>query len=92
MRGHIHSKPHPLKGKRVRLAGQRGESPYTVMDWFDRETGSTWQDLRGNNKVATGYANRRQVIRKLPKDDEVVILYDHRGSLLAVHTTEIKEI
>lgn len=101
MRGDVHGKPHPMKGKRViinMLAGQRdselqNHDVATVSDWFDRVTGKRWQASRGlDNAIATGYGRRRQTNPKaLPLDDEVVVVVAPSGQMRAVHQSEITE-
>ena len=71
------------------MEGSRPEILYTVLDWFDRHTQGTWQELRGDNRLATGYAARRLLMPHLPKGDEVVVLSDRGSRTLAVHDVEI---
>jgi hypothetical protein len=87
--GVIHKDPHPLRHRRVDVEGQAGS--FAVLDWFDRETGQTWNDLRDYNRLATNYSGRRRM-KKLPKDNEVVVLYTAMGGTFAAHASEIREV
>jgi hypothetical protein len=89
-RGPIHDKPHPYKGERVGVDGHGSAKTYTVMDWFDRYTGQAWQELRGNNRIATGYENRRKLKPYLPKGDDVVVVADPDGRTFACHDSEVE--
>lgn len=101
--GPIHKFRHPKHKQKVHvhlLAGTRdGDlrdgSVVTVVDWFDRVNGDTWQNTFGDDprSMATGYANRRK--RNPPairRDDEVVVVYTRTGQRRAVHETEIGEL
>lgn len=101
MRGPIHDRPHPMKGKRAVIQMQSGQQDgelhnmdvVAVSDWFDRITGKSWRDVRGlSNQIASGYGRRRQAKpTALPNDDEVVVVVAPSGQLRAVHQSEVRQ-
>lgn len=89
----IHPERHPLAGKTVtvNLAQdaphfRTGES-YTVEDYWDRVTGSSWQTANGN-PAAMHYA-MRSGLGQIAMDDEVVYGKDERGLGHLVHVSEL---
>jgi hypothetical protein len=89
----IHPEPHPLAGKTVmvQLAKDaphfRTGEQYTVEDYWDRVTGSSWLTANGN-PAAMHYA-MRSGLGQLPMDDEVVYGKDGRGLGHLVHVSEL---
>ena len=91
----IHSEPHPLSGRTVRLSPTVPPAPngqtmagadFVVEDWWDRVSGSSWMDAIGN-PAAMIYAIRSGVMM-IPLDDEVVYgKVDGLGHL--VHVSEL---
>lgn len=101
--GIVHTKPHPLAGKRAHFRSRtdvadgtlRNGGIVTVRDWYDRHTNARWRDEFGDSRTgpATGYAKRRQRSpHTLPNDDDVVIVITLSGQFRAVHNTELHEV
>lgn len=66
----IHTEPHPLAGKTVKLLISATDN-FTIEDWQDRVyNGKSWQVLT-RNPACIYYASRVSQT-KLPIDDEVV--------------------
>lgn len=93
----MHTERHPLAGKLVTLnaevdKGARSELSsgmlYRVEDWWDRVSGGSWMNAKGN-PACLKYA-MRSAMSGLPLDNEVVYgKIDGLGHL--IHATELGE-
>lgn len=98
----MHTTSHPSAGKMVRINKDvkhaqfpnLGGSLCRLEDWWDKLTGSSWMDAKGN-PAALVYAIRSGVAG-LPTDDEVVYVKHrpHEGLLefgVILHVSEFVE-
>lgn len=93
----VHESSHPLAGVIVELGhdievprlGNIGRTRATVVDWWDRYHGRSWQKSFGAFP-ALHYALRSGA-KALPYDDEVVLVILPDLSLL-VHDSEIRGV
>lgn len=94
----IHSSPSPYAGKVIRLQAwvrhpqdrDFASRSFTVKDWWDRVSGTSWMFAKGNPAclvyaVRTGFSSV-----PIPTDDEV--LYGHTSNGLGhlIHICEVK--
>lgn len=87
----MHDEKHPMAGRTVSINIRshdwgEGDHEFRIEDWWDRVTGGSWMDAKGN-PAALIYAVR-SVDAGLPLDNQVV--YGHiknRGTL--VHVSEL---
>lgn len=89
----MHTTPHPLAGRTVKLCDGvelSGEpaAEFTVEDWNDRVFGQSWQAMQGH-PASLAYAVRGGMAG-LPGDNEVV--YGKAGGLgHLVHVSELAQ-
>lgn len=84
---YIHNDKHPLAGKTVMLRGKYAGSKYTIEDWWDRVSGSSWKD---STVIAAYNYSVRASENGIPSDDEVV--YGKIGAFgYLVHISELGE-
>lgn len=92
----IHTEPHSLAGKTVKLKLRSGDAPdiktgdeYRIEDWWDHLTGGSWMVAQGN-PAAMKYAIRSG-FAGIPVDDDVV--YGKVGAFgHLVHVSELGDV
>ncbi|SOR29811.1 protein of unknown function [Methylorubrum extorquens] len=87
----FHQSAHPHAGRRVTVASGffAGTTP-KVVDWYDRVTGRPWS-ASGVEDARTHRFAFRAAYERLPLDQEVVLVYFHRGEGALLHATELGE-
>lgn len=100
----LHSEPHPLKGKTIRINSPKcpthhhDGTPFhgtetIIGDWADCMWNKSWGDMEGN-PTAMGYAVRTASVGiDIDDDDQVVYVHSrefNRSDLL--HVSEIGEV
>lgn len=80
----MHTTPHPLAGRTVKLANG---TDFRIEDWNDRVFGRSWADMKGH-PASLAYAGRAAAA-KLPLDNEVVYGKDSDSMGHLVHVSEL---
>jgi hypothetical protein len=95
----LHSEPHPLAGKVVRIKPHVthlqypgfGGSEFEIEDWWDRVSGGSWMNATGNPACLIFAMRSAEQRPRIPTDDEVV--YGKRGGMGSLlHVSEFEEI